>query len=79
MLQYQDDKLDESNEIQELLQAAAAIIPMKRPMVQINVEQHNLSGAGHAVPLLAPPSLEIPQRFVGTRHGKGATRVQSSL
>lgn len=54
LVQYMDDPLDESDEIEELLQAAGQVIRMKRPMVQIDVQKRNLPG-GHAAPLLAPP------------------------
>lgn len=60
VLQYDDDPIDESDEIEELLGAAQQIIRMKRPMVQIDVQRRNLGG-GHAAPLLAPP-LDVAAR-----------------
>jgi Protein of unknown function (DUF1350) len=54
ILQYTEDPLDESPEVEELLQTAGQIIQMKRPMVQIDVQLRTLPG-GHAAPLLAPP------------------------
>lgn len=60
ILQYTEDPIDESDEIEELLSAAGQIIRMKRPMVEIDVQRRNLPG-GHAAPLLAPP-LEVATR-----------------
>ena len=60
LVQYQDDPLDESDELQELLRAAAKVAAMKRPDVEIQVKRSNLKG-GHAAPLLAPP-LELATR-----------------
>jgi len=54
IVKYSDDNLDESDEIEELLNAAGQVIRMKRPMVQIDVQRRNLTGI-HATPLLAPP------------------------
>jgi len=54
VMQFTEDPIDESDEIEELLQAAGQVIRMKRPMVQIDVQRRNLPG-GHAAPLLAPP------------------------
>lgn len=62
ILRYQDDPFDESDDIEELLQTAGKVIRMKRPMVQIDIQRRNLSGAGHATPLLAPPSLDFAAR-----------------
>lgn len=54
LLQYTEDPLDESDELEELLQAAGQFIRMKRPMIEIDVQKRKLPG-GHAAPLLAPP------------------------
>ncbi|GKY94230.1 hypothetical protein MPSEU_000388800 [Mayamaea pseudoterrestris] len=54
ILQYMEDPIDESNELEELLNAAGQIIRNKRPMIQIDVQKRQLAG-GHAAPLLAPP------------------------
>jgi hypothetical protein len=54
ILQYTEDPIDESNELEELLNAAGQIIRNKRPMIQIDVQKRQLPG-GHAAPLLAPP------------------------
>ena len=54
---YNDDPIDESDEIEEVLKEARSITRMRRPMVEIDVERTMLGG-GHAAPLLAPP-LEV--------------------
>ena len=54
ILKYADDNLDESDKIEELVQAAGRVIRMKRPMVDIDIEKRELPG-GHSSPLLAPP------------------------
>lgn len=54
LLQYTDDPIDESEELEELLQAAGQVIRNKRPMIQIDVQLRKLPG-NHAAPLLAPP------------------------
>ncbi len=62
IIKYTDDPIDESNEIEELLQAAGQIAAMKRPMmVDIDVQRRDLPG-GHAAPLIAPP-LELAKRI----------------
>jgi acetyl esterase/lipase len=60
LIQYTEDPLDESDEIEELLMAAGQMIRMKRPMIEIDLRRVPLSG-GHAAPLLAPP-LDLAQR-----------------
>ena len=54
ILQYDDDALDESDEIENLLKEAESVTRMKRPMIEIDVQRTTLQG-GHATPLLAPP------------------------
>lgn len=54
LIQYKDDPIDESAELEELLQAAGQVIRMKRPMIPIDVTLKELPG-NHAAPLLAPP------------------------
>ena len=55
IVQYTEDPLDESDELEELLKVAGQVAGMKRfPDVDISVQRKNLSG-GHAAPLLAPP------------------------
>jgi hypothetical protein len=60
ILQYDNDPLDESDEIEDLLKEAERVTRMKRPMIQIDVQRITLTG-GHATPLLAPP-LELATR-----------------
>lgn len=60
ILQYDNDSLDESDEIEELLLEAERVTRMKRPMIRIDVQLRTISG-GHATPLLAPP-LDIAKR-----------------
>ena len=60
LVRYDQDPLDESIELEELLQAACQVVRMKRPMIEFDVRLAVLPG-GHAAPLIAPP-LEIAQR-----------------
>jgi acetyl esterase/lipase len=60
ILRYTEDPLDESEKIEELVQAAGQVIRMKRPMINIDIQRRDLPG-GHAAPLLAPP-LELATR-----------------
>lgn len=71
ILEFSDDGLDESEEIEQLLKEAESITRMKRPMVDIDVQRKILDG-GHATPLLAPP-LELAGRaedLLGTDSSK---------
>ena len=54
ILQYDNDSLDESEELEDLLQEAERITRMKRPMIDITVQRTTVPGQ-HATPLLAPP------------------------
>ena len=54
ILGYDNDPLDESEEIEGLLKEAESVTRMKRPMIQIDVQRKILEG-NHATPLLAPP------------------------
>jgi Protein of unknown function (DUF1350) len=54
VLGYDDDSIDESDELEEVLREARSITRMKRPMVPIDVERATLVG-GHVTPLTAPP------------------------
>jgi hypothetical protein len=54
ILEYADDSIDESGEIEDLLKEAERIIRMKRPMVNIDLQRRILQG-NHVTPLLAPP------------------------
>lgn len=60
ILEFADDGLDESAEIENLLKEAESVTRMKRPMITIDVQRTTLPG-GHATPLLAPP-LDITSR-----------------
>ena len=51
---YEDDPIDESDEVEEVLREARSITRMRRPMVEIDV-QRKVLGGGHAAPLIAPP------------------------
>jgi hypothetical protein len=61
ILQFDNDGLDESEEIEAILMEAERVTRMKRPMIQIDVQRRTLEG-GHATPLLAPP-LEFASRI----------------
>lgn len=54
LLQYDNDSLDESEEIEELLREAETVMRMKRPMIAFDIQRRVLKG-GHAAPVLAPP------------------------
>mmetsp|Transcript_5924 Transcript_5924/g.9332 ORF Transcript_5924/g.9332 Transcript_5924/m.9332 type:complete len:431 (-) Transcript_5924:52-1344(-) len=54
ILQYDSDPIDESDEIQAMLQEAESVTRMKRPMIAIDVQRRTLNG-NHATPLIAPP------------------------
>jgi hypothetical protein len=60
ILEYSDDSLDESAQVEQLLKEAESITRMRRPMVDIDVQRKVLEG-GHVTPLLAPP-LEVAIR-----------------
>mmetsp|Transcript_11783 Transcript_11783/g.14665 ORF Transcript_11783/g.14665 Transcript_11783/m.14665 type:complete len:551 (-) Transcript_11783:227-1879(-) len=54
LIQYDDDPLDESEEIESLLNEAENVMRMKRPMVNFDIKRTVLNG-GHATPCFAPP------------------------
>jgi hypothetical protein len=60
ILGYEDDPIDESDEVEEVLREALSITRMRRPMIEIDVQRKTLSG-GHEAPLVAPP-LEVAER-----------------
>lgn len=60
IVKYNNDGIDESNDIEELLIEAEQVTRMKRPMINIDVQLVELEG-GHASPLLAPP-LDVATR-----------------
>jgi len=53
-LECDNDSIDESGDIEELLREAERIVRMKRPMVTVDLQRRKLEG-NHATPLLAPP------------------------
>ena len=54
IIEFADDSIDESNELEQLLKEAESITRMRRPMIDVAVQRKTLQG-GHATPLLAPP------------------------
>lgn len=60
IVEYTDDPLDESDQIEELLREAESITRMRRPMVDIDTQRIKLEG-GHATPLIAPP-LDVAEK-----------------
>lgn len=55
VIQYDNDGLDESPEVEKLLNEAGTVMRNKRPLVDFDVQRTVLKG-GHATPCLAPPS-----------------------
>lgn len=53
-MEFTDDSIDETGDIEDLLKEAERIIRMKRPMVNIDLQRRKLQGS-HVTPLLAPP------------------------
>jgi len=60
IIEFADDAIDESNDLEQLLKEAESITRMRRPMIDVAVQRKTLQG-GHATPLLAPP-LELANR-----------------
>jgi len=60
IMEFSDDSIDESGELEALLKEAESITRMRRPMVDIAVQRKRLEGV-HITPLLAPP-LEVALR-----------------
>eukprot|EP00429_Kryptoperidinium_foliaceum_P005756 CAMPEP_0176024204 /NCGR_PEP_ID=MMETSP0120_2-20121206/11824_1 /TAXON_ID=160619 /ORGANISM="Kryptoperidinium foliaceum, Strain CCMP 1326" /LENGTH=434 /DNA_ID=CAMNT_0017357381 /DNA_START=93 /DNA_END=1398 /DNA_ORIENTATION=+ len=60
IVEFSDDSIDESNELEQLLKEAESITRMRRPMVDVAVQRKILEG-GHATPLWAPP-LDLAER-----------------
>jgi len=60
VIQYDNDPLDESEEVEALLREAETVMRNKRPMVDFDVQRTVLKG-GHATPCLAPP-LDLASR-----------------
>jgi len=73
VIQYDNDPLDESEEVESLLREAKTVMRNKRPMVSFDVQRVVLEG-GHATPCLAPP-LDLASRagdILGEDAAKGA-------
>jgi len=60
VIQYDNDPIDESEEVEALLREAETVMRNKRPMVDFDVQRTVLKG-GHATPCLAPP-LDLASR-----------------
>ncbi len=60
VIEYDDDPLDESEELESLLKDAETVMRNKRPMVDFDVQRTILKG-GHATPCIAPP-LDLASR-----------------
>merc|ERR1740124_2128008 len=60
LIQYADDGIDESEQIEKLLREAETVMRNKRPMVSFDVQRTVLKG-NHGTPLLAPP-LDLASR-----------------
>lgn len=54
IIQYDNDPIDESEEIENLLKEAETVMKNKRPMVDFDVKRVMIKG-GHATPCIAPP------------------------
>jgi len=54
VIEYENDPLDESEEVEALLREAETVMRNKRPMVMFDVQRTILEG-NHATPCLAPP------------------------
>lgn len=61
LIQYENDPIDESPEIESILKEAETIMRMKRPMIQMDLQRIVLDG-NHATPVLAPPGIEVADR-----------------
>lgn len=75
LLQYKDDGIDESPEVESLLKEAETVMRMKRPMVNnMDLKRVVLEG-NHATPVLAPP-LDTAERLEDVL---GEDRAKESL
>lgn len=63
LIQYENDPLDESEQLQEYLLESERIMRMKRPMIRMDVQLKTILGGPftHATPAIAPP-LDIAER-----------------
>lgn len=71
LIQYKNDPLDESPEVESLLNEAETVMRMKRPMVTMDCQRVELDG-NHATPVLAPPGVEFTSKLEDAlgRNGK---------
>jgi len=70
LLQYKNDPLDESTQVETLLQEAETVMRMKRPMIQMDVQRIQIDG-NHATPILAPPGVSVADRVEDVFGGAG--------
>lgn len=61
LLQYENDSIDESELVEDLLREAETIMRMKRPMVNMDLQRFTLKG-NHVTPILAPPTLTVANK-----------------
>lgn len=62
LLKFENDSLDESEEIEDVLKEANTIMRMKRPMIEMDVEMKYLDGT-HLTPLTQNLFRDVPNRF----------------
>jgi hypothetical protein len=60
LIQFENDSLDESDEIEKVLKEANTIMRMKRPMVEMHVIMRKMTGT-HLTPLTLPINLVLDQ------------------
>ena len=60
LIQFENDSLDESDEIEKVLKEANTIMRMKRPMVEMQVIMRKMTGT-HLTPLTLPINLVLDQ------------------
>ena len=77
LLQYKNDPIDESPEIESLIKEAETVMRMKRPMVTMDLQRIEIDG-NHATPILAPPSADIADRVEDAFSGSGRIGKKSS-
>ena len=72
IIEYDDDPIDQSAEIERLLKDAESVMRNRRPMVDCDVRRTVLKG-GHATPCIAPP-LDLASRaedILGNESARG--------
>lgn len=60
LVKFENDSIDETEELETLLNEAERIMRMKKPMISMGVDLRTLKG-NHATPILAPP-LQLASR-----------------